>query len=40
MSYQALYRAWRPETFSEICGQEAITRTLKHQVMTGRIAHA
>ena len=40
MSYQALYRAWRPETFSEICGQEAVTRTLKHQVMTGRIAHA
>jgi len=40
MSYQALYRAWRPETFSEICGQEAITRTLKRQVMTGRIAHA
>ena len=40
MSYQALYRAWRPNTFSEICGQEAITRTLKRQVMTGRIAHA
>lgn len=40
MSYQALYRAWRPETFSEICGQDAITRTLKRQVMTGRIAHA
>ena len=40
MSYQALYRAWRPETFSEICGQEAITRTLKRQVMTGHIAHA
>ena len=40
MSYQALYRAWRPETFSEICGQEAVTRTLKRQVTTGRIAHA
>jgi len=40
MSYQALYRAWRPETFSEICGQDAITRTLKRQVMTGHIAHA
>ena len=40
MSYQALYRAWRPETFSEICGQDAITRTLKRQVETGRIAHA
>ena len=40
MSYQALYRAWRPDTFSEICGQEAVTRTLRRQVMTGRIAHA
>ena len=40
MSYQALYRAWRPETFSEICGQDAIIRTLKRQVMTGHIAHA
>ena len=40
MSYQALYRAWRPDTFSEICGQDAVTRTLKHQVMSGRVAHA
>ena len=40
MSYQALYRAWRPETFTEMVGQDAITRTLKRQVMTGRIAHA
>ena len=40
MSYQALYRAWRPETFSEIYGQDAIVRTLRRQVTTGRIAHA
>ncbi|MBR1820185.1 MAG: DNA polymerase III subunit gamma/tau [Clostridia bacterium] len=40
MSYQALYRAWRPDTFTEIVGQEAITRTLKRQVTTGHIAHA
>ena len=40
MSYQALYRAWRPDTFTEIVGQDAVTRTLKRQVMTGRIAHA
>ena len=40
MSYQALYRAWRPNTFTEIVGQDAITRTLKRQVMSGRIAHA
>ena len=40
MSYQALYRAWRPETFTDICGQDAVTRTLRRQVTTGRIAHA
>ncbi len=40
MSYQALYRAWRPRTFSEICDQDAVVRTLKRQVETGRIAHA
>ncbi len=40
MSYQALYRAWRPDTFSDICGQDAVTRTLKRQVVTGHIAHA
>ena len=40
MSYQALYRAWRPDTFTEIVGQDAITRTLRRQVSTGRIAHA
>ncbi|MGX8706149.1 MAG: DNA polymerase III subunit gamma/tau, partial [bacterium] len=40
MSYQALYRAWRPDTFAEMVGQDAITRTLRRQVMTGRIAHA
>ncbi len=40
MSYQALYRAWRPDTFTEIVGQDAVVRTLKRQVMTGHIAHA
>ena len=40
MSYQALYRAWRPNTFSEICDQDAVVRTLKRQVEMDRIAHA
>lgn len=40
MSYQVLYRAWRPGTFSEICGQDAVTRTLRRQVMSDHIAHA
>lgn len=38
--YQALYRVWRPKTFSDMVGQEAIVRTLRNQVMTGRVAHA
>ena len=38
--YQALYRVWRPKTFSDMVGQEAIVRTLRNQVTTGRIAHA
>ena len=38
--YQALYRVWRPKTFSDMVGQEAIVKTLRNQVSTGRIAHA
>ncbi|MBQ4347403.1 MAG: DNA polymerase III subunit gamma/tau [Firmicutes bacterium] len=40
MSYQALYRKYRPGTFSGVIGQEHITRTLKTQVKTGRVSHA
>ena len=38
--YQALYRVWRPQTFSDMVGQTAIVRTLRNQVRTRRIAHA
>ncbi len=38
--YQALYRVWRPATFSDMVGQEAVRKTLRNQVRTGRIAHA
>lgn len=38
--YQALYRVWRPKTFSDMVGQEAIVKTLRNQVSAGRIAHA
>ena len=38
--YQALYRKWRPRTFSQVIGQEHITGTLQHQVAEGRTAHA
>ena len=40
MAYQALYRQWRPKTFSQMVGQEPIVETLRHQVETGRVAHA
>ena len=40
MTYLALYRKWRPQTFGEIIGQEHITRTLKNAVESGRTGHA
>lgn len=40
MSYTALYRKWRPVSFSEIVGQETIIQTLLNQIHSGRIAHA
>ena len=40
MAYTALYRKFRPLTFSEIVGQEHITRTLKNQIIANRVGHA
>ncbi len=40
MTYLALYRKWRPQTFGEIIGQEHIVRTLKNAVESGRTGHA
>lgn len=40
MSYVALYRKFRPSTFDEVRGQDAIVTTLKNQVKTGRVQHA
>ncbi|MCR5147082.1 MAG: DNA polymerase III subunit gamma/tau [Clostridia bacterium] len=40
MSYTALYRKFRPTKFSEIVGQEHITRTLKNQIISNRVGHA
>ena len=38
--YQALYRKWRPKTFSDVIGQSHITETLRRQVAEGRTSHA
>ena len=40
MGYTALYRKFRPQLFSEIVGQEHITRTLQNQIVAGRVGHA
>lgn len=40
MSYQALYRKWRPQNFEDVKGQEHIVTTLKNQIRLGRIGHA
>ena len=40
MSYQVLARKWRPQTFEAVVGQDAITRTLRNALASGRIAHA
>ena len=40
MAYTALYRKFRPLKFEEIVGQEHITRTLKNQIIAGRVGHA
>ena len=38
--YQALYRKWRPRTFSDVSGQETVTAALKNELKTGRLSHA
>lgn len=40
MSYKALYRSYRPQTFDEVAGQEHIVTTLKNAIKENRIAHA
>ena len=40
MSYVALYRKFRPDTFDEVKGQEHIVTTLKNQLMHDRVGHA
>ena len=40
MSYQALYRKWRPQVFADVKGQDHIVKTLQNQISSGRIGHA
>jgi DNA polymerase-3 subunit gamma/tau len=40
MAYQVLARKWRPQRFDDVVGQEAVTRTLRNAITSGRLAHA
>ena len=40
MAYLALYRKWRPRTFSEVVGQKHISIPLRRAIEQDRLAHA
>src|SRR2546428_7584271 len=40
MSYQVIARKWRPQRFDDVVGQQAVTRTLKNALASGRLAQA
>lgn len=40
MSYQALYRVWRPQQFVDVVGQEHITKTLQNALLQEKFSHA
>ena len=40
MAYVALYRAYRPQKFSEVVGQENIIKTLQNAIKLNKVAHA
>ncbi len=40
MAHIALYRKYRPKTFSEVVGQKVVVESLKNQVSSGKIGHA
>ncbi len=36
----SLYRTWRPKSFADLVGQDAVVRTLTHAIEGGKLAHA
>jgi len=40
MTSQVFYRKWRPQTLSEVVGQDHVTQTLRNAIDSGRVAHA
>ena len=40
MTYQSLYRRYRPQRFGDVLGQDHVSTTLRNAVRTGKVAHA
>ncbi|MFC5467338.1 DNA polymerase III subunit gamma/tau [Cohnella suwonensis] len=40
MAHLALYRAWRPQTFGDMVGQQHIVQTLQNAIREDRLSHA
>jgi len=40
LGYQALYRVWRPQQFSDVIGQKHVTKTLQNALLQQKISHA
>ncbi len=40
LSAVSLYRTWRPLTFADLVGQDAVVRTLTAAIESGKLAHA
>ena len=40
MAYQVIARKWRPQQFADVVGQQAVTRTLRNALSSGRLAQA
>ncbi|MBQ1880494.1 MAG: DNA polymerase III subunit gamma/tau, partial [Lachnospiraceae bacterium] len=40
MSYQSLYRKYRPQRFADVAGQEPVTTAIGNQIKSGRTGHA
>ena len=40
MSYKALYRTYRPQTFADVTGQEVVVKTLQNAIKNNKISHA
>ncbi|MGM9924184.1 MAG: DNA polymerase III subunit gamma/tau [Bacillus sp. (in: firmicutes)] len=40
MGYQALYRVWRPQQFSDVIGQKHVTKTMQNALEQEKISHA